>query len=92
MALQQAATFDQSQRMNVDLDSEGGARVYRITLERYDESLGWYTAGSLCIPLHQLPLLQQALTELGTVNRANESTQTTAGDNIIRFPGGLKAG
>ena len=38
----------------------------KICLERFDQQLGWYTAGSLVLPLSQAALLQQTLQNVGT--------------------------
>jgi hypothetical protein len=56
--------FQQCQRVQVTRDTQGAQQVVRISLERHDTALGWYTAGSMCIPLCQLPVLEQALDEL----------------------------
>lgn len=65
------------QRIAVEMESfETGKRV-RLRLESYDEKLGWYPAGCLSLPLHQLPVLEQAIAEM----RSQET-----GCEIIPFP------
>jgi hypothetical protein len=57
----QPAKLQECQRIQVVHQTEGAEKSVKISIERYDECLGWYTAGALTIPLHQLPLLEQAL-------------------------------
>jgi hypothetical protein len=65
------------QRIAVEMEScESGKRV-RLRLESYDAKLGWYPAGCLSLPLHQLPVLEQAIAEM----RSEESSC-----EIIPFP------
>ena len=56
----------------------------KICLESYDDNLGWYTAASLSIPMHQLPLLEQAIERMRALNTP---PQRSAG-KVIPFPGG----
>jgi hypothetical protein len=79
MALTQSKTVEQSQRIDVQLDTKGFEQQVKIRMENYDPSLGWYTAGVLTLPLHQLPLLQQAIDEMR--NRPLDED-----DKIIPFP------
>jgi len=65
------------QRVQVEMERQPGNRV-KIRVENYDEQLEWYTAGSLSLPMHQIPLLEQALERL----RAQELAE----DKIIPFP------
>lgn len=81
MALIQANPSEQSQRIQVEMDASLDERSVKIRLERFDELLGWYTAGSLALPLHQLPLLEQAVAEMRSLQAG---TQT---DKIVLFPG-----
>lgn len=81
MALTQANPSEQSQRIQVEMDASLGERSVKIRLERFDELLGWYTAGALALPLHQLPLLEQAVAEMRSHQAGAEM------DKIILFPG-----
>ena len=78
MAVQQT-NVSPIQRIQVTVEP---ARRAKICLESYDDNLGWYTAASLSIPLHQLPLLEQALERI----RRETPPQSTSG-KIIPFPG-----
>ena len=62
----QTGKFQECQRLQVTRDMEGEQQVVRITVERFDACLGWYTAGALSLPVCQLPLLEQALAALST--------------------------
>ena len=55
-----------------------------ICVESFDEKLGWYPSASLALPLHQLPLLEQALQGMRCANCVNDKC---ANSKIIRFPG-----
>lgn len=57
--------LDQSQRVLVELEDDSAARRVKISVESHDARLGWYTSSTLSVPLHQLPLLEQALRRLG---------------------------
>lgn len=81
MALQ-SALQEQSQRIQVDMESHPAGRCVRIRVEHYDERLGWYSSGSLRLPLHQLPLLEQAI---GDMRRDRSEDALSA--KIIPFPG-----
>ena len=73
----------QCQRIDVTLETSAGSKRMKIFLESHDPSLGWYRAASLSIPLHQLPLLQQAIDRMRTIEPAEKPT----GARIIPFPG-----
>ncbi len=77
--------FQECQRVQVSRDTQGAEQVVRITLERHDAALGWYTAGSICIPLCQLPVLEQALDEL-SASQCLQCTEATCARKIIPFP------
>lgn len=80
MPVQSSNASSPIQRIQVFLEPSERAK---ICLESYDDNLGWYTAASLSIPLHQLPLLEQAIERMrGFAATAN---QPQAG-NIIVFP------
>lgn len=63
-----------------------GKRV-KIRVENYDRGLGWYTSGSLTVPLNQLPLLEQAVQQMRTTERADQEEY----GKIIPFPGPLSS-
>jgi hypothetical protein len=70
-----------AQRVQVQMERHlEGSRV-KIRVENYDAGLGWYTSGSVTLPLHQLPLLEQAVEDMRKVNVEEEFAQ------IIPFPG-----
>lgn len=71
--------------MQVSRDTQGAEQVVRISLERHGDELGWYTAGSMCIPLCQLPVLEQALDEL-SASQSFPCTEGIGGRKIIPFP------
>jgi len=77
--------FQECQRVQVTRDTQGAEQVVRISLERHDDALGWYTAGSMCIPLCQLPVLQQALDEMSALE-CLACTEKTCSRKIIPFP------
>lgn len=70
------------QRVNVEMECTPHGRRVKIRTENHDEGLGWYTSGSLTLPLHQLPLLEQAVAEM---RRQAREEQEFA--KIIPFPG-----
>ncbi len=78
-------TFQECQRVQVTHDTQGAEQVVRISLERHDAALGWYTAGSMCIPICQLPVLEQALSEL-SASQFLKCTPATCARKIIPFP------
>jgi hypothetical protein len=79
MALTQTKIVEQSQRIDVQLEA-GLEQHVKIRVESHDERLGWYTAGSLSLPLHQLPLLEQAIEQMRRLQNAPDD------DKIIPFP------
>jgi len=87
MLLPESKTQAQSQRIQVEIEpiSVGGQpcdKRVKIRVENYDETLGWYPSGSLTLALHQLPLLEQAI----SVMRAGTADDVPFGDKIIPFP------
>jgi hypothetical protein len=79
--------IQECQRIQVTRETQGADQVVRISVERYDQSLGWYTASALTLPVCQLPLLEQALGELSAVERnCSECSETNCGRKIIPFP------
>ena len=79
--VEEAKVCENAQRVQVELERHVYGKRVKIRLENYDSGLGWYTSGSLAVPLHQLPLLEQAIEDMRTVDRAEEFAQ------IIPFPG-----
>ena len=80
MAHIQIQTAEQAQRIDVEILSCASGKRVKIRIENHDDNLGWYTAGSLTLPLHQLPLLEQAIQEM----RNRESSEDE--NKIIPFP------
>lgn len=80
MALTQTKLAAQCERIQVEMEPDGLEKRVKIRLEKFDESLGWYPAGSLVIPLHQLPLLEQAVAAMRAFEASNEAGK------IIPFP------
>ena len=87
MLSQPLEVLEQSQRVRVEMESHRTGRRVKIRLENYEERLGWYTAGSLSLPLHQLPLLEQAVEEM----RVADLSEEPLSDKIIPFPGPMAA-
>ena len=81
MPVQSSNASSPIQRIQVVLEP---AERAKICLESYDDNLGWYTAASLSIPLHQLPLLEQAIDRMRALN---QTPVTCAMRKIIPFPG-----
>ena len=81
MPLQSSNASSPIQRIQVFLEPSDRAK---ICLESYDDSLGWYTAASLSIPLNQLPLLEQAIERMRTLTANAQQPQIA---NIIPLPG-----
>jgi hypothetical protein len=81
MIAEQSDALEQSQRVQVETESHPSGKRVKIRLENYAEQLGWYTSGSLTLPLHQLPLLEQAVAEMRARKFAAEENE------IIPFPG-----
>lgn len=80
--LPQSKSSESSARIQADLQTTSAGRQVKIRLENYDEGLGWYTSGCVTIPLHQLPLLEQAIGEM-----RSQSAQPQEFAEIIPFPG-----
>ena len=83
MQLEPSEPSAQCQRIQVTLETSENSKRMKISLESHDQSLGWYRAASLSIPLHQLPLLEQAINRMRTIEPAEKPT----GAKIIPFPG-----
>ena len=78
--------FEQCQRVYVTRETEGADKLIKIVLERFDEGLGWYQAGALSVPLHQLPLLQQSLGEFSVADCHETCDGSNCPSKIICFP------
>ena len=83
--VEEAKLFESSQRVQVQMERHPQGKRVKIRVESYDDGLGWYTAGSLTVPLHQLPLLEQAVDDMRKISQEEEFAE------IIPFPG-LMAG
>ena len=81
MILEEANIAESSQRVQVQMERHPEGKRVKIRVESYDAGLGWYTAGALTVPLHQLPLLGQAVEDLRRVSIDEEFA------DIIPFPG-----
>jgi hypothetical protein len=81
MMCEQARLCSPVQRILVEQEDEASDRRVKISVESYDEGLGWYTSGSLSLPLNQLPLLEQAIAGM----RTDCSQECLGGGNIIPF-------
>ncbi|HYG23631.1 MAG TPA: hypothetical protein VEH04_12680 [Verrucomicrobiae bacterium] len=84
MVAMQDNALEQSQRIQVEM---GAAGTVKVRVESFDPKLGWYTSASICLPLHQVALLEQALADM----RDHGSPIDQADDNILPFPGERKA-
>src|SRR5688500_3444693 len=80
----QIAKLQDCQRIQVVHQTEGEDKSVKISIERYDECLGWYTAGALTNPFHQLPLLEHALQ--GSAVPCAECPLASRSSKIIAFP------
>ena len=83
MQLEPSELPAQCQRIEVTLETGQGPKRLKISLESHDSTLGWYRAASLSIPLHQVPLLEQAIERMRTIEPAEKLTDS----KIIPFPG-----
>jgi hypothetical protein len=79
--VEQAKLCESAQRVQVELERHVHGKRVKIRVENYDTGLGWYSSGSLVLPLHQLPLLEQAIETMRAEDPADEFAQ------IIPFPG-----
>jgi hypothetical protein len=85
MVATETKQFEQCQRIQVARECEGKEKSVKITIERFDSTLGWYTAGALSFPLHQLPLLQQALADAASMT-CPLCPEVQCDNKIIPFP------
>jgi hypothetical protein len=86
MISQEPKNFQQCQRIDVVKQGHGEDAQLKISIERFDECLGWYLAGGLSIPIHQVPLLQQALEQMKSVGCADCVETACPAKKIIPFP------
>jgi hypothetical protein len=80
MLLQQLGSAEQSQRIRVEMESHPEGKRVKIRVEHLEERLGWYTARSLSLPIHQLPLLEQAVAEMRSCEASEQD------DKIVFVP------
>jgi hypothetical protein len=78
--LQENIIAGHAQRVHMDLERHHSGDRVVIEVENHDEGLGWYTSGSLTLPLEQLPLLEQAIEAMRARCRSEEYGK------IIPFP------
>jgi hypothetical protein len=79
--VEEAKLCESAQRVQVELERHVYGKRVKIRMENYDPVLGWYSSGSVTVPLNQLPLLEQAIDEMRTVEREETFAE------IIPFPG-----
>ena len=79
--VEEAKLCESAQRIQVELERHVYGKRVKIRVENYDSGLGWYSSGSLTVPLHQLPLLEQAIDDMRSVDHSDEYA------DIIPFPG-----
>ena len=79
--VEEAKVAENSQRVQVQMERHPQGKRVKIRVESYDAGLGWYTAGALTVPLHQLPLLEQAVEDMRRVTLDDDFAE------IIPFPG-----
>ena len=79
----QLEALEQVQRVQLETESLPSGNRVKIRVESFDECLGWYSSGSLSLPMHQLPLLKQALSSL----EADTVAEETVDRKIVAFPG-----
>jgi hypothetical protein len=80
MSLQQLGSAEQSQRIRVEMEAHPEGKHVKIRVEHHEERLGWYTARSLSLPIHQLPLLEQAVAEMRSCESSDQD------DKIVYVP------
>jgi hypothetical protein len=83
MIADQSDALQQTQRVQVEIETQGSGKCVKIRVESHDACLGWYTSASLGLPLHQLPLLEQAVCQL---TRRQVPAEVPAWEKIIPFP------
>jgi len=71
---------ESSQRVQVQMERHPLGKRVKIRVESYDAGLGWYTAGCVTVPLHQLPLVEQAIDDMRHISTEDEFA------DIIPFP------
>jgi hypothetical protein len=72
-----------SERVRVETESVGGSRRVKIRVEGFDEKLGWYSSGSITLAMDQLALVEQAIAEMRSIERARTQDHEC---EIIPFP------
>lgn len=84
MSLAQSQQFQEIQRIQVEVEGPATSQRLKIAVENFDAGLGWYSAGSLSIPIHQLPLLEQ---QLEAIRQEPAARAVDSDHNVIPFPG-----
>lgn len=79
--VEEAKLAERSERVQVQMEAHPHGKRVKIRLESYDPGLGWYTSGSVVLPLQQLPLLEQAVEAMRRLPAEEEFAK------IIPFPG-----
>jgi hypothetical protein len=74
--------LEHAQRVQVSLERTSAGKRVKIEVESHDNGLGWYTSGTLALPLHELPLLEQALEAM----RRGPADNDEEYGKIIPFP------
>lgn len=82
MAAHECDPLQQAQRLHITLEGDSSAQRVNLKVESYADGIGWYAAGSISFPIHQLPLLEQAIAD---ISRQSDSASGPA--EIIPFPG-----
>jgi hypothetical protein len=83
MVSPQLNALEEVQRIRLETESHPAGKRVKIRVESFDECLGWYTAASLSLPIHQLPLLEQALSATATEVASDSDPE----EKVIAFPG-----
>ena len=80
------SSLQKCQRIQAFKEMQGAEAVIKLVVERFDPSLGWYAAGGLTFPIHQLPLIQQTLAELSGSEQGLPGGEEGPARKVIPFP------
>jgi hypothetical protein len=83
MAPEPSLQLQQMQRVQINVEGAPDSKRLKISIENYDQGLGWYSAGALTVPIHQRPLIEQALEAW----RDKSASDAADGNTIVPFPG-----
>lgn len=75
--------INHSERVSAEVVDTNEARKIKLRVETYNDGLGWYSSGSLMLGIEQLPLLEQAISQMRQMERARENHSCV----ILPFPG-----